>query len=417
MFYKLLNKIYKHFNFRAVAGAENERMPLDEQKKYFSTFGEPKDDYERSFFKFKCFREYCYYHRKWIMIFYNIGAMLILPFMRLKLRNAAKKIKKADTQYDAVFENVPRLPNTDVIPAELKEKYPNSVDVTEIHYGSGCLDDTADDICAQLRKRYFWKFYFRLIVMLKLGLFNSYLLKYSPKAIAFYSVEREFSGPLQTLLCEKEGAQYIAFMHGDYLYALCFAFQRYSMYYTWDESYNRMFESLGCSFPMKVYVPDKLKGIAENIDEHECKYFATYYFSDETRACAEKINEVFESFRQAGLRCKIRPHPRFSNIEMLSEVLANTEMENIREYSLADSITDSLFTVGLNTTVLSQAYFSGKQVVIDDISMIEQYNELEAKGYIMMRRPHIKLTELVKAAQNGEYDESYRFFMRETAKA
>ena len=49
--------------------------------------------------------------------------------------------------------------------------------------------------------------------------------------------------------------------------------------------------------------------------------------------------------------------------------------------------------------------------------MVEQYNELEAKGYIMMRRPHIKLSELTKAAQNGKYDESYRFFMRETVKS
>ena len=413
MLYNFIRKIYKSINAKAVSnnGVEKERMPLEQQRAFLASFAEPKDDFERSYYKYQCFFEYCYYDRKWQKVIYNIGAMIVLPFVRWKFKK--KQVTPYGKPADAVIENVPRLPNADVIPEELKAKYTNVYDLTEINYGECYLDETADNICKELKHRYFWHFYFRLIVMIKMALFNSYIERYSPKAIVFYSIEREFSGPLQTYLCEQKGVRYEAFMHGDYLYSVCFAFMRFSAYYTWDEAYNRMFEELRCQFPMTTYVPEKLKGIAEKLDEHDCKYFMTYYFSDETRKCAEVVRDIFDEFRKAGLRCKLRPHPRFSDMEMLGDVFRDYEIEKPREYSLASSITETLYTVGLNTTVLSQAYFSGKTVVIDDMTMPAQYQELADKGYIMMNRPHLCLSEVLGQIRDGcPYDESYQFTVR-----
>jgi len=412
MLYRLLKKIYQYLNGAAVHGTGNLEMPLEAQKEFLKRFDEPADDYQRSYYKYKCFTQYCYYGRSWQLFFFNAAAMLIYPFLHAKLRRRGKSAPAAEEIFDAVIENVPRLPNTDVIPDEVLQEYPKIKDITEMNYASGYLSDDAEEICRELKKRYFWSFYFRLITMLKLGQFSMYLGKYKPKAIAFYSVEREFAGPLQTKLCEMQGAKYISFMHGDYLYALCFAFQRYSLYYTWDEAYNRMFESLRCDFPMQVYNPKKLQGIAKKLDDHECSFFATYYFSAETRACAERIHEVFECFMNAGLKCKIRPHPRFSDVAMLRKVFSDMEMENTSEYSLEKSIEDSLYIVGLNTTVLSQAYFSGKNVVIDDVSKPEEYRELGNKGYIMLNRPHRLLSDLAADIKNNcPYDTSYKFKM------
>ena len=201
-------------------------------------------------------------------------------------------------------------------------------------------------------------------------------------------------------------------MHGDYLYQLCFAFQRYTRYYTWDKTYNAMFNNLRCNFPMTIYKPDKLKGIAEKIDNHECRYFATYYFSDETKESAKKIYKIFKAFSDIGLRCKIRPHPRFSDISMLLKVFSDIEIENFKAYSLSDSIRDSMYIIGLNTTVLSEGYFSGKNIVIDNMSMEARYLELKNKGYIMMSRPHLLLSELADSVKNKQfYDENYKFKM------
>lgn len=411
--YSFFSKIYKYFNSKAVHTNDSKnKMPLNKQKIFLQKFSEPVDDYERSYFKYKCFIKYHYYGRSWQLILYNLGAMFIYPFLHYKLLKKGREASnrnEADA-FDAVVENVPRLPNKDVIPIEIAQQYENVIDIEEIKYGNAFLNPSSEKICSELKKRYFKNFYFRVIVMLKLAQFTQYLEDYSPSAIVFYSCEREFAGPLQTLLCEQNDARYESFMHGDYLYTLAFAFQRYSLYYVWDQAYEKMFDELRCSSPMKAYTPDKLKGIAKKLDDRECRYFATYYFSAESKDSVKKIGEVFDKFQGLDLRCKIRPHPRFSNLKLLNEVFSDIEIEDTTSISVADSITNSLYIIGLNTTVLSQAYFSDKEIVIDDISNREEYLELESRGYIMMSRPHWLLSELVHSLDSGSpYDSTFEF--------
>lgn len=408
MITSILKKIYKLINSKVVHGADVERMPYSKQIEYLHNFSNPSDDFERSFYKYKCFCEYCYFKRKWVLVFYNIGALLLLPSVHAKLRKADKATSLIE-KVDAVIENVPRLPNTDVMPIELREKYKKVKEIESIDYEKSILSEIGEEIYIELRKRYFFHFYFRMIVLQKLGQFSNYLKCYQPDMIAFYSCEREFSGPLQTLLCEKSGAKYISFMHGDYLSTLSFAFQRYSVYYVWDESYVKMFEALRCKSPMPVYRPEKLKGIATAIDEEKCTYFATYYFSDETREEATEIYKIFDKFEKNGLRTKVRPHPRFSDISMLNEVFSDIEIEDPCKCTIAESITNSLYTVGLNTTVLSEAFFSGKKVVIDDVSNPRKFTSLDERGYVMIRRPHILLSKL-KNGLYKTYDKRYDFY-------
>lgn len=408
MIISALKDIYKKINSKAVHGVDEERMPYNMQMEYLKHFSEPRDDFERSYYKYKCFCEYCYYKRKWIVVIYNIGAMLILPFVHSKLRKANRSDIQIE-KVDAVIENVPRLPNVDVIPDELVNRFGSVKEINHIDYSESFLSDRAEDIYQELKRRYYFKFYFRMIVMQKLGQFSRYLECYGPEALVFYSCEREFSGPLQSLLCERCDAQYISFMHGDYLSTLSFAFQRYSSYYVWDESYKKMFDELKCASPMLLYKPKKLKGIATSIAAKKCTYFATYYFSDETREEAVKIYEIFKEFEEFGLRTKIRPHPRFSDITMLNEIFNDIEIEKPKSCVLGDSITKSLYIVGLNTTVLSEAFFSNKEIVIDDISNPEKYMQLDLRGYVMIKRPHILLSEL-RGKLYKQYENKYAFF-------
>lgn len=408
MIISTLKNIYKKINDRVVRGVDEEKMPYKMQMEYLRRFPNPKDDFERSYFKYKCFCEYCYYKQKWILIIYNIGAILLLPVIYLKFKKAGKE-KCLIEKVDAVIENIPRLPNTDFIPENFLEKFKTIKEIDHIDYSESFLSEDADCIYRELRRRYFFRFYFRMITLQKLGQFSRYLVIYQPQTIVFYSCEREFSSPLQTLLCERNGAKYISFMHGDYISTLSFAFQRYSIYYVWDESYKRMFEVLKCASSMPVYRPKKLKGIARLIDEKKCTYFATYYFSDETRDEATKIYDVFKEFEKYGLRTKIRPHPRFSDIAMLKEIFNDIEIEDFQKYGLDDSITRSLYIVGLNTTVLSEAFFSGKKVVMDDVSNEGKFKELDERSYVMLKRPHILLSKLKKELYK-EYDEKYAFF-------
>ena len=96
---------------------------------------------------------------------------------------------------------------------------------------------------------------------------------------------------------------------------------------------------------------------------------------------------------------------------MLKEIFPNSiEIEDVRRCSLADSLTESYYITGLRSTVLSQAYFSGKQIVIDDLSMRQEYLELKRRKYIIISRPHQLLSEIAESVKNGmDYDETYRF--------
>lgn len=410
MIVSILKNIYIKINNTVIHGGGEEKMPYKLQKEYLERFSTPKDDFERSFFKYKCFCEYCYYKRRRIIFFYNLGAMFLLPFVHFKLRKRDKEAFLTQ-KVDAVIENIPRLRNDDVIPNELLENHHIIKEIDDIDYSKSLLSEKAENIYREVRKRYFFRFYYRMIIMQKLGQFSGYLKCYQPKSIVFYSCEREFSGPLQSLLCEKSGAKYISFMHGDYLSTLSFAFQRFSLYYVWDESYIKMFENLKWVSPMIVYRPKKFRGTATAMEEKKCTYFATYYFSDETKYEATKINHVFTEFEKKGLRTKIRPHPRFSNMDMLRKVFQNIKIEDSQNCSLSDSITQSLYIIGLNTTVLSEAYFSGKKVVIDDISNVEKFLLLEDRNCISIKRPHILLSEL-KDEIYKEYDNRYAFYKR-----
>lgn len=408
MIYKVFEEIYKTINRKVVHNVRENRVPVSEQKKFLEKFSEPKDDYERSYFKYQCFLKYCYYQKYYMCFIYNVGAMVLYPFVYIILRHRGKFKEKTKFVTDAVIQNGLRVPNKDVLPDEIRKKYPNSVEIRKISYDNVFLDPKAIEICKELSNRYFFSFYYRLIVMLKLAQFVQYIYDNNPKAIVYYSCEREFSGPLQTLLCEKQGVVFESFMHGDYVYELCFAFQRYSHYYTWDKTYNEMFKALRCKFPTTVYVPAKLKGIADAIDDHECEYFITYYFSAESKASAEEIHNVFQLFKEQGLRCKVRPHPRFSNIKMLEQLFHDFVVEKPADYSLANSISDSMYIAGLLTTVLSQAFFSGKKIVVDDVSWREKYSELIEKEYISLKRPHKLLSDLVEEVKDKNF-KGYKF--------
>lgn len=408
--FSYLKNLYKKINSQIVHGSENERMPYDEQMKYLNSLPNPNDDYERSYYKYRCFCQYCYYKRKWMIALYNIGAMLILPFLHWRLRKKSCKILASEDNYaDAVIENISRLPCDDIIPDSLNKKYKVIKEINEINYSGVWISDQAENIIKELRRRYYFRFYFRVIVMMKLAQFAQYLDSYHPEAVIFYSCEREFSGPLQTKLCEMYGAKYISYMHGDYISTLSFAFQRFSDYYVWDGEYIDFFLELKCTSPMTVYTPKKLMGIAETIPINKCKYFATYYFSDETEEEIIKIKEVFAAFEEQGLRTKVRPHPRFSNLKAIHIHFKDIEIEDTNTCKLRDSITDSWFIVGLNTTVLSQSFFSGKQVVIDDISNGEKYKNLDKRRYIMMRREHITLSKLINDTKKY-IDPNYLFY-------
>jgi len=53
------------------------------------------------------------------------------------------------------------------------------------------------------------------------------------------------------------------------------------------------------------------------------------------------------------------------------------------------------YVIGLNTTVLSEAYVEGKQIVIDDLSDKERFLDAKRRGAIAFKKKHLLLSELL----------------------
>ena len=93
----------------------------------------------------------------------------------------------------------------------------------------------------------------------------------------------------------------------------------------------------------------------------------------------------------------MRPHPRWSNLEQLKLVFdkMNIEIEQCNIVPVKDSILDSEVVVGTFSSVLTEAYYLGKKVYIDDVSDPALIKELVMKKYFLLGKEVGLLSELL----------------------
>lgn len=242
-------------------------------------------------------------------------------------------------------------------------------------------------------------FYLNFLILRDLCTYTTILGKYRPEAIAVYVNERNIAAPVVSLMCETQGSAFVSFMHGEYLLQLIHGFMRFSRLYVWDEHYIDMFENdLRCAKgQFVVYCPERFRRLMEEASESDSvpEYYATYYFSAESKRRVKRVADAFRQLKAQGKLCKIRPHPRNSDLELLRREFKDFLIEDPTKVSVLDSLKTTQFAVGLSSTVLSEAFFLGKEVVIDDISEVERYNSLKERKYIMLQRRHRLLSELL----------------------
>jgi len=234
---------------------------------------------------------------------------------------------------------------------------------------------------------------------------NKILAEYSPRAIITARGETNCISSIITLFCELCSCEYILFMHGELLACKELSFVRFSRMYIWDEHYKKILSWARCAKEQYIiYKPDILnlfKHHKEDIQNQD-KYDVCYYLSGtgdgDYIEDIEKIQEILIKLSNSGLRVKIRPHPRWSDFEALEGQFSgkNIDVEDVRNVSLTDSIAETRFILGMFSTVILQAYYSNREVVIDDISNPDYFENLKASMYIMLNKPHRLLSEILK---------------------
>lgn len=395
----LIGRLFRYLDNKQLKDFEKKHPSRFEQDRFLKRIGTGSNFFENSYNKFKCV---CFYHYSpFVIMVYNLGSLLLL--IPLYVFFNRKKLKLADKDETKVVlrsfrsvgsEHIPVKPD-DIFPEVLKCKYK----VCDVVSTINCifLDKESNSILLQAAKRHPFSFYYLLVLMKRLARQSTIIHNENPKIICTYVCEREFADPLLTYYSSLFNVEYHGFMHGDFMYQIDHAFMQFSCYWVWDEHYRKMFQNLKCNQKMIVYKPHKYEPLNISIRaENECNYFATYYFSGESKISINVLKRIFDQLYVKGKVCKVRPHPRHSNYEYIKNIFIDYYIEDTKTCSLETSLENSYFIIALNSTVLSQAYYSGKIIVIDDITNKEAYNELCEKDYILIDKAQYRFSEILK---------------------
>ena len=100
--------------------------------------------------------------------------------------------------------------------------------------------------------------------------------------------------------------------------------------------------------------------------------------------------------QRKGQKCKVRPHPRFSDLNLIKELFQGEILiEDTSKTTIEESLECSYLTIAFASTVLSQAYYSGKIIVIDNISNPKRFNQLREMKYILIDKANMLFSEVV----------------------
>lgn len=360
-------------------------IPKSDQQAYLESLPEPQNDLDRSYYQFLC---QSFFWPKWKRPVYDcISLLAYFPvLMALWIRGLIAN-NSSDTDSVSDLKGM-----SEVIPVELHNKY--RIDY-EKWSTKGML--RANDLSFVI-KVFLLKFpnvYFSLKVLLKVAQYSELINCNNPRAIITHA-EFSFASSLLTNYCNKKGVKHINVMHGEKLYHIYDAFFHFNECYVWNDSYQKLFVQLR-AFPTQFHVSIP-PSLCIDINTHKKgEFFADYkYYLGELKEeeFASVVNSM-NKFKKNGKTIRYRVHPRYLNdLTMLERYVSFDEIENPREISIFDSVSNCSFAVSTYSTVLAQAYLSGVCVVLDDVTFKNQYDKLAEYGYWLITKNCTRLSTL-----------------------
>ena len=350
------------------------------------------DDYERSYVHYYAHSHYYFGLKDRIVLNILAGIILIPAWIYCMLKS--RRLGEIDNLNEGLaVVNLSNISTKDIFPDELNNEFS---DVKVIRFPNRRqIDRKARAIVRKSWANHPFQPYYIYCMLRRFCETCSLIYEYKPEGIIVYGRERDFIVPLTTLYCESLNIKHIGFMHGDDYYSPAYPLMRFTKYYVWDKHYADMYmELLWPSDQFIVYTPGKLKKHFAKKDNYD--YFITYYFSGENKEIVSGVKNAFDILTKKKHKCKVRPHPRFSDINMLSEVFKDYEIEDPAKININDSIDSSRYICALNTTVLLEGFFGGKDIVIDDYSSKKRYESLTLKKYILLSKNHLLLSNLIR---------------------
>lgn len=359
---------------------------VEEQKMILSRLRDPQGLFDRSYYQY-----YCQMRQTpvWVKIILNIASFLLFTFYYVKYYKHSPIAINKETQSVAVFFDAGETIN--IIPSSLQAEFDKIITCS---YNDMILIGSEERyIIKQLMMRYRFKPYFVTKCMLKIGLYAYQIRNHKPQAIITCS-EYSFTVSVLTEYCHYMGVEHINVMHGEKLFNIRDSFVQFDRYYVWDQHYIDLLVELRASQEQFVIeAPKSAKSLDHKNTELEYEY--TYYLGAESEQELLKIKGNLRKLNTTDDKICIRYHPRYSNERQMKQIFSGYAIENPHEVPIETSVFRTKYIVSLYSTVLYQAYTSGKQIIIDDVTNPSKYLQLAKLKYIMINKPHIQLSEII----------------------
>lgn len=392
---KIFRKIYRKVIFSSIKNCDEE-PDVDDWFAFMGGLPKPNDYIDESYNKYRC-REY--YFQKYKSFFLNIVSFPLYLWMRFHLLGI-KQYSVAPNSGKLIIEIKKDVDYKDILPCQFYDDY-SSIEKVKSEKSSRNIEkpdfiQEAKDIFKKIIKRHPFDFYYLLWIGKELSKHSKYIKKYNPVATAVYIEERNIASPILRHLYESTNRKYISFMHGMYLLQLIQGYMGFTEYYIWDKEYEITFSRLlKCNINKYiVYKPIKLQKKWDLKNENQ-EYYCTYYLSGESKESIKLLRDIFDQFDKNGKKCLVRPHPRVSHWELIHRSFPESMIEDFQKISLKESLKRTKYVLGLETTVLAEAYCEGKDIVIDDITNRTKYLNLKKRKMITLKWPHLLLSDLI----------------------
>lgn len=357
-------------------------IPFENQAAYMSSLGLPKDDIDRSYKQFKC---QTFFSPGWIKVFWFVVSIIAIPAIILlflwKGRSSSFE-KKVDTIAEDKGMN-------EIIPEELSRKY----NISNKEWNSGAALSIKDlkYICTHYCK--FYQPYFVLKAIMQIALYSERITRYRPERIITHS-EFSFCSSLLTDYCHHRGVALINVQHGEKLLYIRDSFFHFDECYVWDNHYVRMFLSLNAEpTQFRVAIPPSLRIDSRAHSNPSCYADYKYYLAADDETAIKSIVDSMSFAKREGKTVKYRIHPRYTDLNVLKKYVLESEIEFPSEVSILDSISNVEYAVGSYTTVLLQAYLSGRNIILDDVTYHNRFEQLKEYGYILAKDDIRRLSE------------------------
>lgn len=360
-------------------------ISVEEQMSYLYSLGNPTDDIDRSYKQFLCQE---YFSPWWIKSFmFIVSVIAIIPILCIYWYKGIRIsfIKQVDTIAEDKGMNL-------IIPDELSSLY--AISHKEWNAGA-CL--SSSDIFYIFKKVMGLKQpYFILKTIIKIASYSPRIIKYHPSRLICHS-EFSFCSSILTSYCNSKGVRLINVQHGEKLLYIRDSFFRFDECYVWDKHYVNIFTKMKAELTQfRIAVPPSLK--IDIVNNQKKTAFANYkyYLTSDNEEQIKSIVNTMSIIKSRGKTVKYRIHPRYTDLNILRKYVAENEIEYPKNISIEESVANIDYAIGSYTTVLLQAYLSGKKVLLDNVTYKKRYSQLYEYGYILANKNIEILSNAIK---------------------